>query len=132
MSTLRLRTGVATVLTALVSLPVVAATPAVASDDEVIRRGSCTGTADWKLKAKHRDGGIEVEFEIDSNRRGQTWRWTLRHNGSVSSRGTAVTQPPSGSFSRERRMVNFRGTDRIYLYARNINSGQSCSGQLSI
>ena len=131
MNTLRLRAGVAGVLTALVALPAFAAAPASAAD-EVIRQGNCSGSADWTPKAKHRDGGLEVELEVDSNRRGQTWRWTLRHNGSVSSRGTAVTQGPSGSFSRERRMVNLRGKDRISLYARNVKSGQSCSGTLSI
>ena len=45
------------------------ATSAVASggnDDRVIRTGSCSGSADWKLKAKSDDGRIEVEWEVDS------------------------------------------------------------------
>ena len=42
--------------------------------DATIRTGSCSGSADWKLKAKHDSGVIETEFEVDSNRTGQTWR----------------------------------------------------------
>lgn len=132
MNTIRPRAVIATALTTLVALPVLASAPAEASHAEVIRQGSCSKAADWKLKAKHRDGRLEVEFEIDSNRVGQTWGWTLRHNGAVSSRGTGITRAPSGSFSRERLMVNLRGTDRIFLYARNARSGEWCSGALAI
>ena len=65
------------------------ATPALANDGDVIRRGSCSGTADWKLKASPEDGRIEVEAEVDTNRNGQVWRWRLVHNGTVSARGRA-------------------------------------------
>src|SRR6476646_6197966 len=37
----------------------------------VITTGSCSGSANWKLKAKHDDGRLEVEFEVESNRTGQ-------------------------------------------------------------
>ena len=83
------------------------------------------------LLVRHRYGRREVEFEIDANKNGQRWTWTLRHNGSVSARGVGITHRPSGSFSRERTMVNLRGTDRIWLYARN-RAGQTCSGALGV
>ena len=104
--------------------------PALANDDDVIRRGSCTGATDWKLKASPEDGRIEVEGEVDSNRDGQTWRWRIRHNGSLSARGTATTQPPSGSFEVRRLLVDAAGTDTIVFRARNPRTDEVCRGVL--
>jgi hypothetical protein len=105
------------------------AAPAQAGDGgEVRRSGSCSGSTDWKLKAKHDDGRIEVEGEIDSNRIGQTWRWRLVHNGSLSARGTRQTQAPSGSFSVERRVVDLAGQDKLVFKARQPRSGETCRG----
>lgn len=95
-------------------------------DDRVIRTGSCSGGADWKLKVKTDDGRLEVEGEIDSNVAGQRWRWTIRHNGSVSDRGTGTTTARSGSFQVERTIVNLAGTDAIVFRA--VRDGQVCRG----
>ena len=105
------------------------AAPAMAGDDEKIRRGGCSGSADWKLKVKPDDGRLEVEAEVDSNVSGQTWHWRLRHNGSVSARGASTTSGPSGSFDVERRMSNLSGTDRFRLRA--THGGQVCRGRIS-
>ncbi|MDH4159817.1 MAG: hypothetical protein OEV62_06140 [Actinomycetota bacterium] len=104
--------------------------PAMANDADVIKRGSCTGASDWKLKASPQNGRIEVEGEVDSNVNGQTWRWRLRHNGRLSARGVAVTKPPSGSFDVRRLMVDAPGTDRIGWRARNPQTGEVCRGSL--
>jgi hypothetical protein len=104
--------------------------PALANDADVIKRGSCTGASDWKLKASPQNGRIEVEGEVDSNVNGQTWRWRLRHNGQLSARGGAVTKPPSGSFDVRRLMVNAPGTDRVVWRARNPQTGEVCRGSL--
>lgn len=104
------------------------AVPAGATDGDVIRRGSCTGATDWKLKASPEDGRIEVEGEVDSNKSGQTWRWRLRHNGWLSSTGTATTQPPSGSFEVRRVIVDVSGTDTIAFRARNPKTDEICRG----
>jgi hypothetical protein len=123
------------------SLAVVVATTAVlattapvalANDRDTIRRGSCSGSADWKLKVKPDDGRLEVEGEVDSNRNGQTWRWRIVHNGSVSASGTRVTRAPSGSFEVERRVVNSRGRDTIVFRARNPRSGEVCRGSVTV
>ena len=95
-------------------------------DDRVIRTGTCRGRADWKLKVKTDDGRLEVEGEVDSNRTGQAWRWVIRHNGSVTARGTRRTSGRSGSFSVERKVVNLAGTDRLVFRARY--AGQVCRG----
>ena len=115
-------------LVTLASLGGLVAAPAHASgDDRVIKRGSCVGgPAVWKLKVQSDDGRLEVEGEVDSNRRGQVWRWTIRHNGSLSRSGTATTVGASGSFSIERRLVDLAGTDRVVFTA--VRGSQVCRG----
>ncbi len=104
--------------------------PALANDADVIRRGPCSGSADWKLKASPENGRIEVEGEVDSNVNGQNWRWRILHNGAISARGTATTTAPSGSFDVRRLVVNAAGTDSIGWRARDVASGQTCRGHL--
>ena len=95
-------------------------------DDRVITTGRCSSGAVWKLKVKTDDGRLEVEGEVDSNVAGQQWRWTLRHNGSVSDRGTSTTTARSGSFEVERTIVDLAGTDRVVFRA--VRDGQTCRG----
>jgi hypothetical protein len=104
--------------------------PAQANDDDVIREGGCDGGTSWKLKASPENGRIEIEGEIDSNRNGQTWRWRLMHNGSLSARGRATTQPPSGSFEVRRVVVDLSGVDRMRFRARNPRTGEVCVGRV--
>ncbi len=99
-----------------------------AKDGDVVRRGACSGTAHWKLKAGPEDGRIEVEGEIDSNRAGQLWRWRLVHNGSLSARGTRTTAGASGSFTVRRVVVDLKGVDTLVFRARRPATGQSCRG----
>lgn len=124
------RTLVATALTAA-TVTALGASPATAGDDRVTRTGSCSGSTDWKVKAKTRDGRIELEGEVDSNRNGQVWSWKVKHNGTVSAQGQATTHAPSGSFSVERSMVNLAGTDNFVFRAVNNRSGEVCRGTLA-
>ena len=82
----------------------------------------------WKLKVGPEDGRLEVEGEVDSNRNGQTWRWSILHNGSLSASGTRTTRAPSGSFEVRRTVVNLRGTDTLTFRARNPRTGEQCRG----
>ncbi len=104
------------------------AAPAHASggDDANQRSGSCSGSTDWKIKAKADDGRIEVEAEIDSNKVGQTWTWKLKDNGDVVAKGSSMTSGPSGSFSVERKPGNKSGTDNFVFRAVNAGSGEVC------
>ena len=105
------------------------ASPASANDDDddrVLVTGRCSAGAEWKLKVKTDDGRLEVEGEVDSNVAGQRWRWTLRHNGSVSDRGVGTTTARSGSFEVERKIVDLAGTDRVVFRA--VRDGQTCRG----
>ena len=124
-----LRITAAALTAALVAVP---ALPAVAKDGDVIRRGNCSGSTDWKLKAKPDDGRLEVEWEVDSNRVGQTWTWTIRHDGVLKASGTRTTLAPSGSFSVERRIADAAGVHRITGYAKNAATGEICRGSLWI
>ena len=121
-------------LAALVAaVALVGAAPAVAGDDgDIIRRGSCLGSTDWKLKLDHDDGRIEVEFEGDQNRNGQRWRVLLKRDGNRFFKGVRTTHGPSGSFEVERRTRNPAGSDRIKARAVNLKSGEVCKGAATI
>jgi hypothetical protein len=109
----------------------IAAGPASAKGGGGVQRsGSCTATSDWKLKAKPDDGRLEVEGEIDSNRSGQRWHWTFKHNGSVSATGSKETSGRSGSFEVQRRMANLAGRDHFVFRA--THQGQVCRGTITI
>ena len=108
------------------------AAPAVANDSDVIRTGSCSGSSDWKLKGGIDDGRIDVEFEVDQNRVGRTWSVRLKDNGEVFFSGLRTTQAPSGSFEVNRRTANRPGSDRIVGFARNVKSGETCRGVITI
>ena len=108
-----------------------AASFAKGGDEGVRRSGDCTGRSDWKLKAKHDDGRIETEFEVDQNRSGVSWRYRLRRNGKTVASGARVTRAPSGSFSVERRIADPAGTDRISAVATRAN-GETCEASLTI
>jgi hypothetical protein len=103
-------------------------TPALANDADVIRRGNCSGASDWKLKLSPEDGRIEVEYEVDQNRNGQTWRVRIFKEGTRIFSGLRTTQAPSGSF--EVRVVtgNTTGTDSFTARAVNVSSGEVCRG----
>ena len=106
--------------------------PAYASqggDDRVIRTGTCTDGAHWKLKVKDDDGRLEVEGEVDSNVSGQTWRWRIKDDGDVAASGSATTGGRSGSFSVERRIADRAGTDHVTFRASH--GGEVCRGSIA-
>ena len=120
-----------TALTAAVAL--VAAVPAAAGGDaDVIRRGSCSGASNWKLKLGLDDGKIETQFEVDQNRNGQRWRVVLKRDGTRFFRGVRTTHAPSGSFEVERKTKNPAGPNRIKARAVNLSSGEICKGAATI
>jgi hypothetical protein len=98
-------------------------------DDRVVKTGTCSDGARWKLKVKTDDGRLEVEGEVDSNRSGQTWRWKIKDNGSVAAQGTATTGGRSGSFSVERKIADKAGTDNVTFRA--TRNGQVCTGSIA-
>ena len=94
--------------------------------------GACSGRTVWKLKAKARDGGLETEFEVDSNKNGQVWNVRIDQNGATVFSGARTTVAPSGSFGVERAFVDNPGTDTFVAVAVNPRSGERCRGTLSL
>lgn len=123
--------GAAAVAAAALAVTLVPAAPAAAGDEGVMASGRCSERGTWKLKAKHDDGRIEVEFEVDVNRNGKKYAVRIRDNGVLRFSGTRVTQPPSGSFTVERRIPNMKGSDRIVAVARNA-FGNTCRGVVTL
>ena len=106
---------------AVTSVPV-----ASAKDDDGIRvAGSCTNGSTSKLKVKHDDGRIEVEFEADQNRNGVRWNVEFRRNGRLVFTGARTTVGPSGSFSIERKIAG--GAQSATIRARATRTGEVCN-----
>jgi hypothetical protein len=128
-----MRTLMTLALTALATaLVLVAAAPATAGDDDIIRRGACTGGSDWKLKVGLDDGKIDTEFEVDQNVNGQRWRVVLKRDGHRFFKGVRTTHAPSGSFEVDRKTGNPAGSNRIVGRAVNLSSGEICRGAATI
>lgn len=129
-----IRSNVARIAVAgLMALPLAAqAAPALAKDGDVIRQGSCSGASHWKLKLSPDNGRIEVEFEVDQNRAGDTWAVRLSDNGVIFFRGQRTTQPPSGSFTARDVTNNRAGADHVVARATNQRTGEVCRGTATL
>jgi hypothetical protein len=129
------RTVLAALTLSALALPLTTVAPAVASHGGgggVRSHGGCQGAAVWRLKVKPDDGRLELEAEVDSNHRGQVWRWRIMHNGSRSAKGSSTTSGSSGSFTVHRRMADLAGTDHFTFRAVRRANGQVCRGTISL
>lgn len=117
-------------LVALLGLSLFPAGIATAREDDVIRNGGCSRSSTWKLKLSPENGRTEVEFEVDQNRNGETWRVVLRRNGERFFAGTRTTVAPSGSF--ELRRVVPQSSGDFVARARNPRTEEVCRGTASI
>ena len=114
---------------AITAVLLTTATPAaMANDRDVKREGRCSPSGEWKVKASPENGRLEVEGEVDTNRNGQSWHWSIRHNGSIAATGQRKTAGPSGSFEVRRVRANRRGTDTFVFTARRAGTQQLCRG----
>ncbi len=131
---MKTRTALAALTLSALALPLAAIPPASASHGGGGHRnhGGCGGAAIWRVKAKPDNGGIEFEGEVDSNHRGQAWHWTIKHNGSMSAKGSSTTKGVSGSFTVRRVMVNLSGTDHFVFRAERRATGAVCRGTISL
>ena len=105
------------------------AVPTLAKDGDVIRRGACSSASDWKLKLSEENGRIEVEYEVDQNRVGDTWRVRIRHDDDLVFAGTRITKAPSGSFEVRLLQRNRAGDDVFRGRAVNLRTGEVCGGR---
>jgi hypothetical protein len=121
------------VATAALAAPLVLAGPASAQGGgsrAVRSSGHCVGGGIFELKAKHDDGRIEVEYEVDTNRAGQAWHVRLTDNGHVLFSGTRKTVAPSGSFTVRRLVANRAGADTIRASA--TFGSRTCGGKVTV
>jgi hypothetical protein len=84
----------------------------------------------FKLKAKHDDGRIEMEYEVDSNRAGQVWAVRITDNGAVVVKRHATTAGRSGSFTIRKRIADRTGPDKIRAHATFKN--HTCRGTVKL
>ena len=124
-----MKKGFALVLAGVLATGALAVAPASANEDDIIKRGSCSGNSDWKLKLSPENGKIEVEFEVDQNKNGKEWRVVLKKDGERFFRGIRTTKAPSGSFEVEKVTGNGQGNEVIVGKATNLNSGETCRGE---
>ena len=112
--------------------PLVAvATPAFASGGGGVRAsGTCTSGGHFELKAKHDDGAIELEYQVDSNRVGQVWAVRITDNGAVVVSRHATTAGASGSFTVRKVIANRPGLDKIH--ARATFKDHTCRGAVTL
>jgi len=121
---------------ALLCATAVAAGPAQArshgGDDAVRTSGNCTnGSGVWALKAKTDDAGLEIEFEVDTNKVGQLWHVRITDNRHVVVDRDVRTKAPSGSFTVNRRTANRVGTtDTIRAHA--FRGDRVCGGLVRV
>jgi hypothetical protein len=105
--------------------------PAAASGGGGVRNsGACSKAGVFELKAKHDDGVIEIEYEVDTNRAGQAFAVRLTDNGTVIVKRTVTTTAPSGSFTVHKRTANRAGTDLIRAHA--VRGTNVCAGHVSL
>ncbi|MBM4407320.1 MAG: hypothetical protein FJ038_01665 [Chloroflexi bacterium] len=124
------RLAASTLLAGIIALGV--ASPIAARDTDTIVRGACSGPSDYKLKVGPEGRLLEVEFEVDANRVGQTWGVLITDNDRTVFRGSAVTEAPSGSFTVRARTPNQVGRDVFVAYARNTATGEICRTTLTV
>src|SRR5689334_12930639 len=120
-------------ITAGLTAPLVAtATPAFASGGGggVSSSGACTNGGHFELKAKHDNGSIEMEYQVDSNRAGQVWAVRITDNGKVVVSRNATTAGPSGSFTIRKVIANQPGPDKIR--ARATFGNHTCGGAVTL
>jgi hypothetical protein len=122
----------AAIAAAMAIIPTAFAGGTKGGDPGVIKRGKCSASSTWKLKAKPDDARIETEFEVDQNVVGRRWRVTILRNGSVVFTGVRRTLAPSGSFEVRRILASSAGSDRIVARARALSGGERCRAALTL
>ncbi len=122
---------VAVALAAFTVLAVIGTPAAQAGNNDVIERGGCSGSSDWKLKVSPDNGRLEVEYEVDQGVSGDDWRVRILHDGEVAFRGTRTTAGASGSFTVRIRENDAAGVDRFVGRARNLSTDETCRGVAS-
>lgn len=96
------------------------------------RDGFCRAGSEWNLYVGREDGRrLEVDFEVDSERRGERWRVVLKNDGKVFHRSTRRTNQ-AGEFDIERYTRDGSGKDKIVARAKSLRTGEVCRAVIRI
>ncbi len=116
----------------MVSLALLVAAPARASDDDAKRHGSCSGgPGDWKLLVQPAtDTTMRVRFDVEEVDPGERWQLFLSVDGKRILTHTKRTDA-EGDVHVKMLTADGRGSDRIKASGVNIDSGGSCEGSVT-
>lgn len=116
----------------LIGVAAVGTSPVSASDDRVVRRGSCSGPSDWKIDVRKEDGGrLRVKYEVEDGRPDQKWHVFISDNGVGIFAGTRISGA-NGHFEVSKYTANRPGDDRIRTGSNNTVTGETCNGRARI
>jgi hypothetical protein len=128
LSTTAKTVGIACTIAAALAVSI-APSASAKGGDGVRVAGVCSSHSTALLKVKHRDGRLEVEFEVDQNRNGVPWSVQLLRNGRLAVASARTTGAPSGSFSLERTLA--AGNSPV-IRARATRNGETCTATLTV
>lgn len=109
-----------------------AAGPAAASGGgrAVTSAGTCSQHGTFKLVAKHDDGAIEIEYDVDTNVAGQRFTVRLTDNGGLVAKRRIATGRTRGSFTVTKRTANRAGIDTVRAHA--VSGSITCGGRVRL
>jgi hypothetical protein len=122
---------IALAIGSFVALGVIGMPSSATASPDVVRRGSCSGNARWRLELTDHGRRIEVDFEVHRSPVGDTWRVRLRHNGTVFFRARR-TADDSGEFSVDPYVRDRAGRDKFVGRAVDSSTGEVCKGTARI
>jgi hypothetical protein len=99
---------------------------------KIERRGDCSSGSEWRLSAQPDGDRIEVEFEVDSDRGGETWSVRITDNGINVFQGRRTTEEGNGSFRVERLVPDLTGVDAFRAVATSAATGERCVGTVRL
>jgi hypothetical protein len=97
----------------------------------VTRQGACSGAADWKMSVKPEDGKVQVEFEVEHAKPGQTWAVRMADNGTQIFSGPRTANTVH-KFSVRKLTANRVGSDKVTATATNNATGQVCNASATL
>jgi len=100
-------------------------------DQRVRVGGECSRGGKARLDLRARDGGIELEFEVEHVRRGGLWLVSVVQEGRVVWRGRVRASGSGGGFEVRRRLPDLAGADRIAVRGRG-PSGTGCTASATL
>jgi hypothetical protein len=108
-----------------------AAVPAMAAGDSVVRQGPCSGAGQWRIRAGRQSATtIKVRFDIKHVAPGDSWQLFLSDDGVRIYAGSRVADS-SGELHVVKVTTDRPGIDRVKGSGVNAVSAGSCVGAVS-